>query len=127
MSETNLETEVFEVEVFFDKPGADAGRHTLEEAGFDIEPRPDNLAGDGGQTVWLMARATRERDGDIDDLVQALQELLEPYGGMIWELGPCSVEGEPAAERYFEFMKHQFFQRTNIYPFPRNRAQQTQS
>ena len=95
-------TQDFEAEVFFGAQEAAAGRRALEAAGFDIEPRPDNIAGDGGQTVWMMAYGTCPGDADTPEIIKQLEALIEPHGGMIWELGPA---GEPAPPRLYEMAK----------------------
>ena len=60
MPSSSNPTEQFDIaaEVFFGKTKRRTpAERALQEAGFDIEPLPDNLAGDGGQTVWMMAYA----------------------------------------------------------------------
>ena len=90
----------FEAVVFFgNAQEAAAGKCALEAAGFDIEPRPDNHAGDGGRTVWMMAYGACRGDADTREIVRNLEALLKPNGGMIWELGPIGPDGEPAFRR----------------------------
>ena len=83
-------------------------------AGFTLEPRP-GLEEDGEyELVWMMARRTCAHDADIHELVQNVMALLEPHGGMIWELGTCSDNpGEPVPPRYYEMMTGQIFVRTD--------------
>ena len=105
MSTNNTLVLQFEAEVFFgDETEAAAGRRALEAAGFDLEPRP-GLVEDNFESVWMMARAARPCDGDIEELVLALRELLEQHGGAVWEIGPIGP-----APHYYEMMK------SNLHP-----------
>jgi len=116
MSTNNTLDLEFEAEVFFgNAQEAAAGKRALEAVGFDLEPHP-GLAEDNHQTVWMMAYGACPGDADTPEIIQNLEALIKPHGGMIWELGPIGSEGEPAPPRLYEMMKHAVFVRTNLYP-----------